>query len=302
MKALPKFPFMRRVVGISIAVVAALLVSVACQTGVQMWTACAPAADGNPTGTDGTYVLACRDGRWVPLMTVAEFMAKSRGQNPTIAPLPTAANDLAAFFSAAQQADQRLKAAATAINGDITGDELRVDPATADAVRALGSAVAASAAAIPAGLEPDLLRAVLLVQSDLASRSAAMSPAWSVETKPMSEVAPCLRNGCLSAARYPADLAALRSLADTSPPVTVAAPDSRAAEELAVRLTYIDRRNNCANECGSYVATDLREVTFYDAPTFDPVTGHRWDGIFGDVVFRADFEAGTGWRVEFNAC
>jgi hypothetical protein len=214
----------------------------------------------------------------------------------------TAANDLATFFSAAQQADERLKTAATAINGDVTGDELRVDEATADAVDAARTAVTEAADVIPAGLEPDLLRSVLLVQSDLTSRSAAMNPALSVGTRPMSEVEPCLRNGGVAAARYDADLDALRSLADASPPVIVAAPDSRAAQEIAVRLREIYLLNNGCESCGGFVATDLSQVSFYDAPVVDPGTGLRWDGLIGDVSFRADREDGNGWRVELNAC
>ena len=61
----------------------------ACQTGVEMWGSCSPAADGNPTGTDGTYVLVCKDGTWEPVMTVDEFVAAARGEDVTIAPLPT---------------------------------------------------------------------------------------------------------------------------------------------------------------------------------------------------------------------
>jgi hypothetical protein len=69
------------------------LVGASCQTGVQMWTGCAIAADGNRTGTDGTYVLECRDGEWVPVMTADEFVRASRGEEVTIAPVPTRPTD-----------------------------------------------------------------------------------------------------------------------------------------------------------------------------------------------------------------
>jgi len=53
-----------------------------------MWEPCSPAADGNPSGTDGSYVLWCRGGSWEPIMTIQEYLALRRGEHPTIAPLP----------------------------------------------------------------------------------------------------------------------------------------------------------------------------------------------------------------------
>ncbi|MEZ5270651.1 MAG: RCC1 domain-containing protein [Microthrixaceae bacterium] len=65
------------------AVVPLLMVASACQVGVSMWTSCSPAADGNPFGTDGEYVLACQGGEWVPIMTIGEYL-RIRGGMPTI--------------------------------------------------------------------------------------------------------------------------------------------------------------------------------------------------------------------------
>jgi len=58
-----------------------------CQTNQVMWGPCT--AGNDPWGTDGTYVLACKDGKWVPVMTVQEFVAIKQGKKVTIAPLPT---------------------------------------------------------------------------------------------------------------------------------------------------------------------------------------------------------------------
>lgn len=58
----------------------------ACQVDVRMGDACTPGGD--PTGTDGVYVVACRDGRWTPIMTVDEFVRASRGEELVIAPVP----------------------------------------------------------------------------------------------------------------------------------------------------------------------------------------------------------------------
>jgi len=60
----------------------------ACQTGVKMWNPCSPAADGNPGGIEGQYILWCRGGEWQPIVTVQEYLALRRGEHPTIAPLP----------------------------------------------------------------------------------------------------------------------------------------------------------------------------------------------------------------------
>lgn len=78
----------RRLVAFGITVLV-LAATTACQRGV-MWTPCTPAADGNPFGVDDAYVLHCRDGEWVPIMTVEEYLRLRRGdQGVVIAPLPT---------------------------------------------------------------------------------------------------------------------------------------------------------------------------------------------------------------------
>lgn len=88
---------------VSVAALVGVIVFVgaSCQTGVQMWTGCAIAADGNRSGTDGTYVLECRNGEWVPLMTADEFVRASRGEEVTIAPVPTKPTSTADATSAA---------------------------------------------------------------------------------------------------------------------------------------------------------------------------------------------------------
>ena len=53
-----------------------------------MWAACTPTTDGDHTGTDGAYVLVCRDGIWQPIMTVDEFVRSARGEKVTTKPLP----------------------------------------------------------------------------------------------------------------------------------------------------------------------------------------------------------------------
>ncbi|CAN5631732.1 hypothetical protein BH10ACT3_BH10ACT3_10220 [soil metagenome] len=74
---------MRRVL---LALLPLTLLLAACQTDVTMGAVCSPGGD--PTSTDGTYVMVCRDGRWTPIMTAAEFVKIGRGEDVTIAPLP----------------------------------------------------------------------------------------------------------------------------------------------------------------------------------------------------------------------
>lgn len=222
----------------------------------------------------------------------------------------TAADDLADFFAAAAELDGQLKAAAAAINAGMTETDVVVEPATVELVLAAREQIDEVYASIPAGMEPELLRATLLVYSDLVSRAYAMK-GWSSPPQysgsdpiPLHEsyVLPCLSNGSTAAARYPADLAALRSLARSTPPVAVAADDSRAAEDLAVRLASIVNSNSCCDLCGGYIATELAEVRFEESPTVDPQTGDRTDGYLGrgphGIPFQADYEAGVGWTVE----
>ena len=103
----------------------------------------------------------------------------------------------------------------------ITETELVVDRATVDLVPETRRQIEVVEAAIPAGVEPELLRSTLLVFSDLVSRSYAMSHGdWPQppgdETVPLVETNAlrCLGNGSEAAARYPSDLAALRAVAD----------------------------------------------------------------------------------------
>lgn len=82
---------MRRAVrrNVVVAVVAVLaMVAAGCQAGVAMWSACSPASNGNPFGTDGAWVLVCRQGRWEPVMTVEEYLRIRRGEHVQRQPLP----------------------------------------------------------------------------------------------------------------------------------------------------------------------------------------------------------------------
>ena len=53
-----------------------------------MWEPCDESPGADRTGTDGVYVLVCRDGQWAPLGTVAEYVLASQGQPVTWAEVP----------------------------------------------------------------------------------------------------------------------------------------------------------------------------------------------------------------------
>lgn len=73
----------------AIVMIAVVALISSCQQGVTMFAPCTAAANGDPTGTDGDYLLVCDDGIWRPVMTLDEYAQRLQGKNPTIAALPT---------------------------------------------------------------------------------------------------------------------------------------------------------------------------------------------------------------------
>ena len=110
----------------------------------------------------------------------------------TAPPASSAATQLAAFFAAAEHTDSQLRHAAALINGDIGATSMRFTPATIAAVRGIELAPAASA--LPAGLPTEMLRGVLVVYGDLASRTDAYNGVQSTAPQAAS---------CRSVARKP---------------------------------------------------------------------------------------------------
>ncbi len=183
---------------------------------------------------------------------------------------------------------------------------MRFTPATLAAVRALGNTSVASG--IPAGLPGGLFRDVLVVYGDLSSRTGAFNGVrlfgnsgheMPIGGQDAKNVLRGLHNGAAAAARFDGDLAAVRSLAQQTPPPTVAAPDSRAAAELALRLYSIDKINNCSEEFGGFAPAQLETVIW------QPASGqhsHHYQGTIGGGSFHADYSAAHGWQIYINAC
>jgi len=72
---------------------------------------------------------------------------------------PSALDNLTTYFATAERVDQRLKAAAIVVNGDIGATQLTVDQSTTDAISTADPTAAGHA--IPTGLTPDLLLPVM---------------------------------------------------------------------------------------------------------------------------------------------
>ena len=107
-----------------------------------------------------------------------------------------------------------------------------------------------------------------------------------------------LRRGSVIAARYPADLAAARSLATSSPPIRAIRADSRRAAETAIHLAWINLANNGCGSSGGHLYSTPRPIvwkrTVTDYGTFD--------GAIAWIKFAVTYAAGRGWKAELNAC
>jgi hypothetical protein len=214
---------------------------------------------------------------------------------------------LAAFFTAAATADARLRAAAARVNGEIGPDTIRFSSSTVAAVEALD--LSPVARAIPAGSGPGLLRLMVLVYSDLASRTWAFARVGAthypssrvpVDSREGKDILACLGNGAPAAARFAADVFALQALARASAPFTVAAASSRVTAERDLRIRHVDLGNSGCDACGGSIVTRLETITWHPR-TVVPGFGAA-DGTIGPTAFRADYRPGSGWSIVLYAC
>jgi hypothetical protein len=233
-------------------------------------------------------------------------------ESSTTPAIPSAANGLAAYFAAATDLDQRLKAAAAAANGDIGTNEITISQPIIDAINAADPSVAARE--IPAGLPPGVLLPVLTVQSDLTSRfyafrgfvNAGPGAIPRVNSAPGSMSAAdylltCLGKGNQAARLFPADMATARTLASKAPPLGPIDPSSQAAADLAIWLHEISGENSGCMNCGGYRVTALAPITWHAVAPLTP-GGDPWDGDIDGGLFTAHYTAGQGWTVQTNAC
>lgn len=208
---------------------------------------------------------------------------------------PSAATTLAPFFGAVSTLDRQLHTAATAING--TGPPWRtISETVATTVRAADLGPVATA--IPAGLPPDLLRSVILVYSDLASRRFAMGY-FSIATTIHPNAHPNstdllhdLGTGHTAAARFPADLAATHTLAEATPAVTTLPETSRQAAEIQLYTRYVEEANGGCDTHGGHIITALPPITW---------NGRPGNGTIAGITFTANLTDGT-WHIRLIAC
>ena len=254
-----------------------------------MGTSCASAPLTGPTHSGGTTTTA-------PSST-------------TTTARPSAFPDLAPYFTAAAATDQKLKAAAQAVNGAIGTSSITISASTFAAVAAADPTPASRL--IPPGLSRDVLSAVLTVQSDLAARYWAMrgiSIAYfpggpttiPLGSGPADYLVKCLGGGSQAAALFPADLASAEAAALRAPPAVAVDPTSHTAADLAIWLQLITGLNSGCESCGGERVTTLEPITWhYVAPLY--AGGKPFDGDVGGLLFIAQY-TGSGWTIEFNAC
>lgn len=227
----------------------------------------------------------------VPSATTTTTQSPAPEQTTSVPFAATAADQLAGYFAGAERVDGRLREVARVVNRSVTGDGASFDAATVAALAAADPA--AIEALLPAGLPPDLLRAVLLVHSDLASRHAAFRWVGSGHLPPqqVQQLVECLPNGGPAARRFAGDLEAARTLAARTPEVPDTPASSRAAGELAVRLAALQLANTGCGACGGAIAETLPMVV-WDTDT---------TGRIGETGFTAR-PAGGSWDVAFDSC
>ncbi len=211
---------------------------------------------------------------------------------------PSAADQLAGFFSAAGALDSQLKHAAALVNAGVGKTSMSFPPITRAVVSALSTKEAART--IPAGLPAELLRQTLLVYGGLESRMTSLrgvsmfgdeSP-LKLSSQDGEYVYRCLGNGAPAAARFTTDLAALRAAALAAAPITLSAPGSRAAADLALRIQAINLHNSGCMECGGFVATTLAPVVWTS----------QSGGTVNGIQFQVIYHAGAGWEARIWAC
>lgn len=216
---------------------------------------------------------------------------------PSLSAKPTAAQQLTDFFSAVARIDAQLRSAAVLVNGEIDADGAAFSAATVAAIEAIEPAEVVRE--IPGGLPPELLRRVLLVYSDLVARRLGLSGVEHAGPAPdanlLEWVLECLASGGVAADRFAQDLADLRAAAASVPAVPSAAPDSKAAAEVAIRAQAILSGARACGSCFGTAQTTLAALVWKGS-------GTDWHGTVGGVPFRASYAIGTGWVVSVESC
>lgn len=295
-------------------------VAVVLSLGAVACSASPPTVTPAPT-TSSTTAVAESPPATPPTPVPSATVTLSPEPSATAVPTASALDDLAAFIAAARGLDARLHAATPLINASVHADAVVVDAKTAAAVHAVDLATVTPT--VPAGMPAGLMRQVLTVYSDLASRALAVSrfrfgdrtygrTASDGETalSEGEEMVQCLANGSQAAHRFDADLAAVVATAGATAPLPTLEPTALARPELQARLQEIVARNGGCGACGGYVATRSSSIVWDDAApaatTRDGTIVHEPGGAGtdddGGISFTATYSPGTGWTVTIHAC
>lgn len=214
---------------------------------------------------------------------------------PTVTRPDSALAQLQPFLSAARRTDDRLHAAARAINA--AGPPwVAISAELAQKVRVADPD--AVAVTVPAGMPSDLLLSTLTVFSDLASRRAAME-SFTIERSPgeydpkykhyaPDELLAELANGVPAASRFDADLAALTELARSSRPFVPAPATSRAEGERLLLLSAILKDNFGCDARGGGVVTELPLIRWTSPTSGTLRMAHRDAGMQFTAVRAPD--------------
>jgi hypothetical protein len=145
----------------------------------------------------------------------------------------------------------------------------------------------------------------VLVLSDLVSRRAAMDDfagrypvGADLDDVTQQRLLENLGQGADAAAHFSSDLTALEAAAHGAPAFTPAAPDSRAAAEIAVLAADVQMSNYGCDGHGGTRITSLPAIVWQSGAMPD---GTKIDGTVETVPFRATWTNGD-WLVVIYAC
>lgn len=268
-----------------LALILVVLAAAACGDGAGPFGSTRPDETSSTGASPTTTETTTTEGTSTTAGSTTAAETTTTGETTTTAPPPSAADALEAFFTAAEQLDADIRAAAVVFNAGFDADAGTLDPGVAPVVEALDAVPLGLL--IPGGLSLDLETAVLRVFADLDGRIAALSGGVLFVGWDLDAALNCLTGAGPFATRFPTDLADARARAAVEAPPT-APGDSPEAGILAVRLAAIHSLNWGCESCG---------VLDYGEPL--PVD---WAGrTVSGVEFEATFN-GVSWDVLIYAC
>jgi hypothetical protein len=248
-----------------------------------MWSACSPAPDGNASGTDGTYVLMCRDGRWEPVMTVDEYLRTLRGEHVTIAPLPTPPTSSTTTTSTTTSTSTTSTTSTTTTSTTTTSTTTSVPAATVD-VEHVPSANGAYDTNYCDELDPGNTRTIAqsflagrtgeLTQVDLAASPAGDPPPIAISIRPIDGGVP--GTTVLGSGTYDGPGSSSTPVAIT---LTTPAPVT-AGTEYAVVVDPVLCSEDFWNVSGNTT------TPYADGTAFTSHDGVTWSADNADVLFR----------------